>query len=122
MFRSKTRSWPAKGLTLAILVASLGFSASAHASDAGPGSIHNIYIMENGVVLFHLTGARTALPACGTYFPSRWAFDSTTPAGQAKLSFLLTAYTSQKPIAIHGTAACPHWTDTETVSHFMTAD
>lgn len=106
-----------------LLFACLAFSgANAHASTAGPGLVHNIYIMENGVVLFHLVGNRTALPACGTPNPTRWAFDSTTAAGQAKLSFLLTAYTTQKPIAIYGTATCPQWADTETTSHFMTAD
>jgi hypothetical protein len=69
-----------------------------------------------------MTGDRTARPACATYFPTRWAFDSTTPAGQAKLSLLLTAYTTQKPIAVYGTATCSQWGDTETTSHFMTAD
>lgn len=111
-----------KLLLPAALAASQFAGSPASASDAGPGVIHNIYVMDNGVVLFHLTDDRTTLPAFGTPNPSRWAFDSTTPAGQAKLSFLLTTYTSQKPIAIHGTAACPHWADTETVSHFMIAD
>lgn len=97
-------------------------SVSARASDAGPGTVHNVYVMENGVVLFHLTGGRTTLPACGTPNPSRWAFDSTSPAGQAKLAFLLTAYTSQKPVAIHGTSACPQWADTETVLFLQTTD
>ena len=106
-----------------LLFACLALSgATAHASTAGPGLVHNIYIMENGVVLFHLIGPRTAQPACNTASPERWAFDSTTPAGQAKLSFLLTAYTTQKPIAVHGTATCTQWGDTETTSHFMTAD
>ena len=96
---------------------------AAHASDTvGAGTVHNVYIMESGVVLFHLTGSRTSVPACGTYFPDRWAFDSTTPAGQAKLSFLMTVYASQKPIGIHGTSACSNWADTETVSYLMTAD
>ena len=111
-----------KRLMLLPFAFSLMICLTAHASDAGPGTVHNIYIMENGVVLFHLTGSRTTLPACGTPNPSRWAFDSTTPAGQSKLAFLLTAYTSQKPVAIHGTSTCPQWADTETISHFMTAD
>jgi len=106
-----------------MLFASLLLSGvAAHASDTGAGTVHNVYIMESGVVLFHLTGSRTSLPACGTYFPTRWAFDSTTPAGQAKLSFLMTVYASQKPIGIHGTSTCPNWADTETVSYLMTAD
>ena len=96
--------------------------AAAQASNAGPGVVHNLFIMENGVVLFHLTGSRTSLPTCGAYFPTRWAFDSTTPAGQAKLSFLMTVYASQKPIAVYGTSTCPNWGDTEAVSYLMTAD
>lgn len=117
-----SRLFGKKPLLSAALAVSLLAGGSAAASEAGPGLIHNIYIMENGVVLFHLTGDRTTLPTCGTPNPSRWAFDSTTPAGQAKLSFLLTAYTSQKPIAIHGMGTCPQWADTETISHFMIAD
>jgi len=97
-------------------------STARIASTAGPGTVHNIYVMDNGVVLFHLTGARTAAPACGSAYPERWAFDGTGPVGQARLSFLLTAYTAQKPVAVHGTSACTNWADTETVSHFMTAD
>jgi hypothetical protein len=109
-------------LLLPIIAAVAGLSGTvAQASDAGPGLVHNIYVMEDGVVLFHLTGARTSPPACVVHL-TRWAFDSTTPAGQAKMSLLLTAYTSQKPVAIHGASACPHWVDTESVSHFMTAD
>lgn len=122
MLRSIRRLLCARNVVLTVLAISLGFGSAAHASEVGPGTIHNIFVMDNGVVLFHMTGNRTALPACGTPNPSRWAFDSTTPAGQAKLSFLLTAYSSQKPVAIHGTAACPNWADTETVSYFMTAD
>ena len=110
-------------LLLPIVLAVAGVSGTvAQASDAGPGLVHNLYVMENGVVLFHLTGARTSPPTCGAPYPARWAFDSTTPTGQAKMSLLLTAYSSQKPVAIHGTSTCPHWGDTESVSHFMTAD
>jgi hypothetical protein len=109
-------------LSVPLTIAAMLMVPAASASTAGPGTVHNIYVMDNGVVLFHLTGGRTAPPACGTSYPARWAFDGTGPVGQARLSFLLTAYTAQKPVAIHGAATCPDWADTETVSHFMTAD
>ena len=119
-----TRNWGAhmKASRFLFFVFLMFSGAAAQASSAGSGVVHNVFIMENGVVLFHLTGSRTSLPACGMYFPTRWAFDSTTPAGQAKLSFLMTVYASQKPIAVYGTSTCPNWADTETVSYLMTAD
>jgi hypothetical protein len=50
-------------LLLPIIAAVAGLSGTvAQASDAGPGLVHNIYVMEDGVVLFHLTGARTSRP------------------------------------------------------------
>ena len=93
----------------------------ANASEAGPGMVHALYVMNNGTVLFHLTGSRTSMPACAT-MAGRWAFDGTTPAGQAKLAFLLSAYAAQKSIVIYGANACPDWGDTETVNYFHTAD
>jgi len=72
-----------------------------------------MHVMASGVVLFHLSGNRTDLLACGNQIPTRWAFDGKTAAGQARLSLLLTAYASGKPIRIYGVAACPDWPDTE---------
>lgn len=93
----------------------------ANASEAGPGTVHALHVMPNGTILFHLTGSRTSPPACHT-MSNRWAFDGTTPAGQAKLALLLSAYAAQKPIVVYGTNACPDWADTETVKYFHTAD
>ena len=95
---------------------------AAHASNAGPGRIHNVHAMPNGVILFYLEGPRDAPPTCGSGQPTRWALDGSTPAGQARLSLLLTAYSSQKQVSVRGTSTCPDWLDTETVSYFMTGD
>jgi hypothetical protein len=103
--------------------AALSLTASlspAQASQQGPGKVSLVHVMNNGVVIFILSGNRTAQPSCSTQ--QRWAFNSTTAAGQAKLSLLLTAYSSGKILVVYGTATCPDWGDSETVEYFRTAD
>lgn len=82
------------------------------------GKVFGVHTLSNGVVLFSLdTGARSGLPACVTQ-TSRWAFDATTPAGQARLSLLLTAFASGTTIHVIGAGACPDWLDTESIEYF----
>jgi hypothetical protein len=74
-------------------------------------------------VLFNVTAARTALPACqGPGLNDRWAFDGSTPAGQAKLSALLSAYAMQKKLVVIGKGTCPDWGDTESVNWMRVVD
>lgn len=113
-----------KNILSAVLVAalSLGNMSAAYASDAGAGIIQDIWAMPNGTILFNHAGARTGPPGCQNgNTPKRWAIDGSTPAGQATLAALLTAYSLGKPIFIYGTGACPNWPDTETVSWFAIA-
>lgn len=106
------------------LVLALGLTAIASvasASDAGAGYVYGIYAMPNGAVLFNHTGSRQTPPSCGAGLPTRWAFDGSTAAGQARLALLMTAYALHKQISINGTGACPDWGDTETANWFATA-
>jgi len=77
--------------------------------------------MPNGTIFFTLSGYRTTAPACGTS-PARWAFDGKTATGQARLSLLLTVWSSGKSISVSGTATCPDWADTESVEYFWTTN
>ncbi len=107
---------------LALLV--LGLSNPAHSSVRQAGRITYPHVMPNGVVLFLHGGVVVGTPpGCAAGNPGRWAFDASTPAGQAKLSVLLTAYSQGKSITVHGTGNCDGaWADTETLSWFHIAE
>ena len=77
--------------------------------------------MNNGVAMFHLDdSARVGLPACAANKPARWAFNASNPERQAKLSLVLTAYSSGKELMVHGLDACPDRSDTESVNWMYT--
>lgn len=97
-------------------------STAAFASSQGPSRISYVHVMDNGIVMFIMTGTRSTPPSCGTPTPTRWAFNGATAAGQAKLSVLLTAYASGKNIMIYGTGACADYYETESVAWFHTID
>lgn len=107
------KTWAALALSLPLATA---------AGNAGPGTLNTVHVLAGGVLLFHTTGARTAVPACGASLPARFAVDATTPAGKAQMAGLLTAYTSGKTVVIFGTGNCGVWGDTETVNYFHTVD
>lgn len=102
------------GLVAALVLLVAG--SSAQASQAPGGYISKIIVMGD-VIFFTLDGERTATPACHT-ISGRWAFNVTTPAGQAKFAFLLSAYNTHKKIGIAGADNCAVWNDTESVSWF----
>ncbi|MGR4866950.1 hypothetical protein [Caulobacter sp. LARHSG274] len=104
-----------------MLVAALLTPALAVASSTGAGHISVIQVMDGGVVLFNHDGDRTALPGCATN-QGRWAFDGSTPAGQAKLAVLMSAYALNKRIVITGLGACNQFGGMESVSNFYLAD
>lgn len=92
----------------AALAVAMAFATPSQATDAGSGYVSIIYVMDNGAVLFNQDGVRTGtLPDCqGAGLRYRWAFDGSTPAGQAKLATLLTAYSTKKKITIIGKGFC----------------
>lgn len=108
---------------LAMAAISLGSATPAQASNATPGNILDIWAMPNGSVMFNHSGGRTGLADCQSRsVPKRWALDGSTPAGQARIAALLTAYSLGKPIFIWGSGICTDWNDTETVTWFAVAD
>ena len=65
----------------------------------------------DGKTIFSMTGTHTSNPACST--TSRWAFDNTTPSGQAVLSQVLSAISMGRTLQVVGTGACTNWADSE---------
>ena len=97
-------------------------STAAYASDAGTGHIKSPIALDNGGLIFYHDGSRTATPSCASSQPGRWVIDGTTAAGKVAVAHLLTAYTLQKPISIHGNGSCQVWFDTETVDYASIID
>ncbi|WP_336966244.1 hypothetical protein [Sphingobium aquiterrae] len=85
----------------------------AEASEAQLGYVRVISAGPNGIVFFTTDGPRTARPTCATL--QRWVIDVSSPGGQALMSQLLTAYTSQIKIRIDGKGVCDVWADTESI-------
>ncbi len=111
-------------LCLALVAALSGLATSAQASVAEPGTISEIVSFgDGGIVFFNHSGARTSLPTCNNaVLPQRWAINTSTAAGQARLAVLLSAYAMNKKIWIEGTGSCSLWNDTETVNYFVVKD
>lgn len=77
--------------------------------------VQRIYIMNNGTVLIYANKPTDTPPPCATQ--GRWAFNGTTPAGQAKLSYLMNAKASRSLIHLHGLHNCDVWSDSETLDY-----
>ena len=116
---------------VAAMAMALGAHSPAEASNTGGfGYVFGVFGTWNGAVLFsvqvnganHQLVSRTGIPACGTNNSNRWAIDASTPAGQAAVQVLLTAYTQHRPIYVTGTGTCTVWGDTETVQFFNLFD
>lgn len=100
----------------ALLFSSLG--TTAQASTTGPSYVTSILSTASGYVYFMVQGSRSAPPSCGATFSTRFAFNVTTPGGQALLSTLLTAAAAHKSVVVAGTGACDAGPgDTEGVSY-----
>ncbi|KRA60252.1 hypothetical protein ASD79_08425 [Caulobacter sp. Root655] len=108
----------------ALCAATLSLASAAHASDSAGGKISNILsYADGGIVFFNHDGVRSALPSCpAAVLPTRWAINVSTPAGQARLAVLLSAYSLGKKIDIAGTGTCTLWQDTETLGYFVIKD
>ncbi|KRA66226.1 hypothetical protein ASD79_02795 [Caulobacter sp. Root655] len=78
-------------------------------------------MLSNGVVLFNHDGDRTTLPGCATNL-GRWTFDGATPAGQAKLAVLMSAYGLNKRIVVAGLGACNETSGIESMNNFYLTD
>jgi hypothetical protein len=113
-----------KRLGLAVfLVALASASASAsQASNADWGYVSYINPTADGYVYFlHAATTRGVLPGCANAAqPSRWGFNASTPAGQARLAVLLSAFGLNKKIYIYGSGSCND--STELVDFFHTGD
>jgi hypothetical protein len=109
-------------LGAAIFLAALATASASRASNANWGYVSYITTTDDGYTYFQLSGARTSpLPSCANPAqPQRWAFNAATPAGQARLATLLSAFGLHKQIYIYGTGACND--ATEILSFFHTGE
>lgn len=108
--------------SVALLAATLSIGSVAEASTSAPSKVYNITITANGIAYFFQEASRTGYPACAGNFPARWAFNASTPGGQAVLSTILTAYATNKPVFVAGTGACDVAGDTESVGYLYIVD
>ena len=97
-------------------------AGASSASIADAGLLDTVIVWPGGQVMVSTSGTRASVPSCGSSHPRQFAFDSTTAAGRAQLSVLLTAYASGKSVRIIGTALCDVVGDTETINYFYTVD
>lgn len=105
--------------TMLLCAALWSVASAAAASSTSPGLVTRIHILNGGIVLFYQTSTRAPAPPACHNSPGRWAFNGTTPAGQAKLSALLSAYAMKKPVTVIGLDNCADWPDTESVNYFV---
>jgi hypothetical protein len=82
------------------------------------GTIFNVSMdAASGTAFLYSTGARglaqDTKPTCAT--ANRWAISAATPAGQAVLSAIMTAFGAGKSVVVFGTGNCNTWADTETI-------
>ena len=108
-----------KGLGVWLLLGALTTASPASASTTGYGYVSQILVTNVGVVMFSFNGDRINRPACATN-AGLWSFDGATPAGQAKLALLMSAYGLNKKINIVGLNTCPQVSSVESVDYFMT--
>lgn len=85
-----------------------------NAATQGPGYVTYLAV-QNGVAIVAMNGTVTgAWPVCATL--TRFAFVTTTAAGQAWYTALLAAKFAVKPVTIIGANNCSAWGDSETLS------
>jgi hypothetical protein len=103
-------------LNALICFTAFGFVASVPAAaSSAQGKVSRVYMVYGVAMILLDTPPRAGVPACGAGNGTRWAFNATTPAGQAMLSVILTAYASGRPVSIYGTNTCLDWGDTESI-------
>jgi hypothetical protein len=70
-----------------------------------------------GGIYFTHSGTRTGVPSCGSANANEFSFNSASTGGQAMLSGLLTAYSTQKTVTIVGAGTCTAAVNTEDVTY-----
>ena len=93
------------------------FPVTAHASNQYGGHITSYLPQSGGQMFFTSDGPRDSVPGCAAQ-DVRWVIDDTTPAGQALVAGLLTAYALHKTVDVVGTGNCSVSANTETVAYF----
>lgn len=105
-------------LKTTITLATLFFMpVAAQASVESDSHITSYTPQAGGPMFFATDGQRQNIPGC-SFQPGRWVIDDTTPAGQALVAGMLTAFSLHKTIRLVGTGDCSVWGDTETVLYF----
>lgn len=103
------------------LAAFLGIMSSgpANAADSNGGTVLNVYVQQEGAAIFVVNNITGSWPSCAT--SSRFVINTTTPAGQALFSTLLSAVKAHTPVTVHGEGVCNIWGDSESVEFLAVA-
>lgn len=96
------------------------FPTLAMASQSSGGYVAQVLVTTDSRAYFEQSGARTSRPACAT--ATRWVIDTSTLAGQAILSLVLTAQAQRMPVYVSGSGNCALWGDSETAAGVQTAN
>lgn len=109
---------------LASLSALLLGAAPAGASNTnGWASITTLYATHEGVIIFTAQSPyRSAVPACASSQPHRFAFNASTAEGQVMATVLLSAHAARRRIWVNGDNTCSARIDTETMQYFNIED
>lgn len=106
-------------LPLALLFGAVAVPSRANAADSNGGTISNVYVQQEGAALFVITNVSGTWPSCAV--SSRFAINTTTPAGQALFSTVLSAVKTHAPLTVHGAGVCDIWGDSESVEYLAVA-
>jgi hypothetical protein len=98
----------------------LVFTISAGAASAS--SINGVHITEivpnnAGIVRIYIDQSRTGLPSCASGTPTALSINVTTTAGQALVSALYLAFSSNLLVDISGTGVCDIETGVESLGY-----
>ncbi len=99
---------------MTILTLSFLTSGQSFASQTNAGYVSQILVTTDSRAYFEQSGVRTARPTCATL--TRWVIDTSTFAGQAMLSLVLSAQAQHMPVYISGSGNCALWGDSETAN------
>jgi hypothetical protein len=97
-----------------LAVLTIAFAGPAAANGYGEGKVEIEHVGFGALVYFY-TATHTDKPVCNTY-RSRWAIDTSTPAGRERYAFILAAEITGKPIRVWGTGDCGSTGNSETVA------
>lgn len=72
---------------------------------------------DTGIVIIYVSVVRTGMPACATASGVVYELDANTPAGQAVLAGVYTAFAADLPVDIAGKGTCRSGSNAEQIGY-----